>query len=198
MAWIESHQSLRDHPKTKRLCGILRLDGSAVVGNLHYLWWWAIDYRMDGVLTGLNDTEIAEAAGYRGDSKSFVDALVKAGFLDRRDGVLTIHDWRDYCGNLVSKRLERLADKRRKMADNIRQTAGNGGKCPPTVPNHTEPNPTKQGKRMVCPDCKGNGEIGAAGHQRTCWTCQGKGTIWREDYELLKNAERHRISKGDA
>lgn len=58
---------------------------------------------------------------------------------------------------------------------------------PPTQkePNPIQSNP-KQGKKMICPDCAGKGEVGSSGHQRTCFTCKGKRLLWREDYELLK------------
>ncbi|GAH95065.1 unnamed protein product [marine sediment metagenome] len=58
---------------------------------------------------------------------------------------------------------------------------------PPTLkqPNGTQENP-KQGKKIICPDCKGSGVVGGPGHERTCWTCKGKRLLWREDYELLK------------
>jgi hypothetical protein len=50
MAWLESHQSLRDHPKARRLAR--RLDGlPASIGHLHALWWWCLDYAPNGDLT---------------------------------------------------------------------------------------------------------------------------------------------------
>ena len=50
-AWIESHQSLRDHPRKDQLAEELFVGrvpndvaNYAAVGILHYLWWWALDY----------------------------------------------------------------------------------------------------------------------------------------------------------
>lgn len=133
MAWLESHQELKEHPKLKRLCKLLKVPPPTGIGHLHLLWWWVLSYRMDGVLTDLNDSEIAEAAMYKGDPKRFVNALVEARFIDRADGVLTVHDWLDFCGEVVRKRLQRLAEKRRKAAEI-------GGHCPSTNP--TKPKPT--------------------------------------------------------
>jgi len=114
------------------------------IGHLHLLWWWTLEYRMDGVLTDLNDAEIAEAAEYQGDPKRFVNALVEAKLIDRGDGVLAVHDWFDFCGEVVRKRLHRLQDKRLKSADIGRQR-------PPTQPHPTIPNRTKpnQGHNTV-------------------------------------------------
>ena len=51
MAWIESHQELRHHYKTKRLARELKVTVAAAIGHLHCLWWWAIDFAPDGDLS---------------------------------------------------------------------------------------------------------------------------------------------------
>ncbi len=108
MAWIESHQELRNHPKTKRLARKLDIQPAAAVGHLHFLWWWSADYAPDGDLTEFDDWEIADAAGYEGDNPAeFKDALIFAGFLDNTNqGTLLLHDWMDYTG----KKLQQLKE----------------------------------------------------------------------------------------
>lgn len=139
MAWIESHQELRDHPKLYKLIEILSLEKPQAVGHLHLLWWWCVDYAPDGVLH-VNDRQIARAACWPGDAEMFVTALIESGFLERSAGVLTVHDWLDFCGELVEKRLQRKRDKRR-TTSHIRRILS--GKSPPTVPYRTVPNQTE-------------------------------------------------------
>ena len=112
VVWIESHQSLKDHPKTKRVARALDVPVPYVMGMLHCLWYWAMDYAQDGDLTGYSDEDIADAAEYTaGDASAFVEALVTcgtkggSGFIDRsEDGGLFLHDWWEYAGKLIDSR----------------------------------------------------------------------------------------------
>jgi hypothetical protein len=61
MAWLESHQDLRDHPKTARLRRRLGVSLPAAIGHLHLLWWWALTYADDGDLSGYDPDVIADA-----------------------------------------------------------------------------------------------------------------------------------------
>jgi hypothetical protein len=88
--------------------------------------------------------QIADAAEWKGDAGVFVSALLKHGFLDMKREKIHIHDWFDFCGDLIIKRLRRKDDKRRKTADNGGQYPPNFAELPPTNPtNPTQPNPTK-------------------------------------------------------
>lgn len=111
MAWIESHQELAAHPKTKRLARQLGASIPAVLGHLHLLWWWALDYADDGDLSGYSAEDLADAMLYDGDPERLVAALVSCGvngdhgFLVRDDdGNIHIHDWSEYAGRLVDQR----------------------------------------------------------------------------------------------
>lgn len=111
MAWIESHQELGQHPKTKKAARLLGVSRPAIVGHLHYLWWWALSYAHDGDLSGFEAADIADAALWDGDPDALINALIacalpgEAGFLERtEDGRLLIHDWREYTGRLVDQR----------------------------------------------------------------------------------------------
>lgn len=118
MAWIQSHQELRYHYKTKRLARELKVSVPAAIGHLHCLWWWAIDFAPDGDLSKLDDYEIADAIGYEGDDESRAKtALVSAGFLDSNDdGTLKIHDWFDYSGKLGDVRADAREKNRERQA----------------------------------------------------------------------------------
>ncbi len=114
MAWIESHQELRHHYKTKRLARELKVTVAAAVGHLHFLWWWAIDFAPDGDLSKFDDHEIADAIGYEGkDHSKAKTALIAAGFLDNtNEGTVTIHDWQEYAGRTLAQRKKTKASNR--------------------------------------------------------------------------------------
>jgi len=109
MAWIESHQSLGEHPKTKKLCRLLGISKAQAIGHLHMLWWWALDYAQDGSLARYDDLDVAIGAEWEGDEAAFVGALASSGFLDNDR---LIHDWHDYAGKLIERR-ERNAQRMR-------------------------------------------------------------------------------------
>lgn len=116
MAWIESHQELARHPKTKRFARLIDASLPAAVGHLHFLWWWAMDYAQDGDLSRYDEYDIADACGWKGDEKQIVNALIEAGFIDEEEDGLVIHDWFDYAGRLIEKREQNRERKRRSRA----------------------------------------------------------------------------------
>ncbi len=165
MAWIESHQSLSRHRKTLKTAGRLSVDRHKLIGHLHELWWWALDnVGVDGKLTDMTPFEIGLAAQWDGDHSEFVEALIDGGFVDDDDGCLVLHDWYDYAGKLIERRLEERERSRRRRqqakkeankkqeetqktpkkqpSDDQRSTVG-------TVPNRTVPNRTIDSKDNV-------------------------------------------------
>lgn len=112
MAWIESHQTLREHPKLTILAENLGIPKAQAIGHLHLLWWWCIDYAVDGLLDRYTPPQIAGAAGWQGNAEELIKGLADSRFLDR--GPLRIHDWLDFCGDLIKKRLEYKKEKRRR------------------------------------------------------------------------------------
>lgn len=120
VAWLQSEQSLLGHPKTKRAAKALGISIPTMIGHLHCLWYWALDYAKDGVLEGYELWEIAEAALWEGDPDTFVAALRDCGrdddpgFLEVDEVGLCIHDWYDYAGKLIEKR---VADAERKRVE---------------------------------------------------------------------------------
>lgn len=125
MAWyIESYQELGRHPKVTRLSNILSISKVQSVGHLHYLWWWAMDFALDGDLSRFSYEEIADGAMWEGDATTFIDALIESRFLDTEP--LTIHDWSEYGGALIQRR---KADAKRKSEERKRKREG----CPADV-----------------------------------------------------------------
>jgi len=113
MAWIESHDNLKDHPKTRRAARLLGVSVPTVIGHMHLLWHWCLSYAEDGDLSGYDAADIAEAVMWDGDPDQLIEALIncgpagKAGFLERdAQGRLLVHDWHDYAGKLIEKREE--------------------------------------------------------------------------------------------
>ena len=155
MAWIESHQEVGRHPKTKKLARLLGVSLPAAVGHLHYLWWWALDFAQDGLLDKYDNDDIADAMQWDGDADTLVSALISAGYIDETDDGLAIHDWRDYAGKLIERRAKDRERKRassensgvpstfRRNSDGTdEENDGNQSDSFVTVPNRTIPNQT--------------------------------------------------------
>ena len=115
MAWIESHQTLLTHRKTSRASRALNISKITVIGHLHALWWWCLDNVQDGELSSVDIEDFADGACWEGDPDYFISGLVAAGFLDRDEKGLRVHDWHFYAGRLIEKRIantERMREKR--------------------------------------------------------------------------------------
>jgi hypothetical protein len=102
MAWIESHQSLATHRKTKVLKRLLKIRTPQAIGHLHLLWWWCLDNAPNGNLNGIDNADLADAADWLGDAEKFVSSLTQAGFIDADTRVL--HDWEVYAGKLIDRK----------------------------------------------------------------------------------------------
>lgn len=145
MAWIESHDTLPDHPKLKRLADTLGQGLPETFWNLHNLWYWSLRYAESGDLSGFTASEIAAAARFSGDCKKLRSALSACGWLNR-DG--TIHDWQEFAGYLLNARarLRRHREMKRfkDVPETLQQRCGNVT-VTATVPNPTvtQPNPTE-------------------------------------------------------
>lgn len=104
MAWIESHQGLANHPKTRKVMRRLGVSAPVVVGHLHFLWWWALDFAQDGEITQYDAYDIADACHWQGDAEKLYESLIEAGFIDIIDNCTFLHDWYDYAGKLIEIR----------------------------------------------------------------------------------------------
>jgi len=124
MAWIESHQALGRHPKTVRLAKLLKVRKNEAIGLLMQLWWWALDYAPEGVLSTADQGVVADACEWAGDPAKFWQGLIMAGFLDVDEDDVAIHDWMDYAGRLIDKRAANRA--RSKRAYDAQSTRRNG------------------------------------------------------------------------
>jgi len=140
MAWIEIHQTLPRHRKIISMSAALDVQRMSCVGHMISLWCWALDNAPDGDLSDTGDVVIATAAEWPGDADQFLAALIKVGFLDQDGNTLTIHNWYQYAGRLIERRLKDAERKRKERlseghpTDVQRMSSG----CPvppyPTVP----------------------------------------------------------------
>lgn len=120
MAWIELHQTIWTHRKTLVLAAELGIEPDLAVARVMRLWCWSLDNCPDGDLSALPPAVLAAGANWTGDPEALVDALLRAGFLDRQDERLLLHDWWEYAGRLIERRRE---DALRKRAARTRATS---------------------------------------------------------------------------
>lgn len=184
MAWIESHQEIAHHPKTRKLARLLKVSVPAAIGHLHLLWWWALDYAEDGWLGRWTAEDVAEAAMWKHNPQILWDALCDCGWLDAGAEGSEIHDWETYAGRLIEQRkkdAERKRTSRSRPAPVPPPSAGrppdihdesNGHDAdvrPPsdvTVPNRTVPNLTVENRSTPPPTAVGGPPLEFSGDER--------------------------------
>lgn len=101
MAWIESHDEVAHHRKTRRAARALGVPVPHVVGLLHVLWHWCLTHAPDGDLSGLDAEDLADACMWDGDPQALHKALRDTGWIDH-DG--QVHDWWEHGGQTVARR----------------------------------------------------------------------------------------------
>jgi hypothetical protein len=87
--------SFKNHRKRKKANKLLKLEPSAT-DYLIDLWIATAENHPDGILHGMDETDIALEAGWNGEPREFVKALKTAGWLDNSKGVYRLHDWGDH------------------------------------------------------------------------------------------------------
>ena len=85
--------SFPSHPKTVKLTKKLGPQGPL---SFIYLLIFAGQNKPTGRLEGMDEEDIAIAAQWPKDPKTFVDALVSVKYLERENRTLIIHDWKDH------------------------------------------------------------------------------------------------------
>ncbi len=102
--------SFKSHRKRKRLRLLL---GAGSTDYLIDLWLSTAMNHPSGVLSGMDELDIALDAGWEGEPQVFVAALLECGFLEKSEnGVYSLHDWEDHQGYVVH------AEERRQKARN--------------------------------------------------------------------------------
>lgn len=153
MAWIESHQELWRHPKTKKLARLLHISIPTAVGHLHGLWYWAMDFAQDGDLTPYDAEDIADAVMWEGDAQEFLDALVESKYADETEHGIVIHDWLDYAGGLLESKARKREQSRlrvQKYRERKKAAAAAEGEAPEAAgAPPAEPEAPEQEKKPV-------------------------------------------------
>lgn len=92
-----------DHPKTRRLIGLLG-NGAEVLPIR--LWCHTGKVHAEtGRLTGYSTQEIETIVVWWGRKGEAVDALLKVGFLEKTNDGFQVHAWREYQGHLIAYKL---------------------------------------------------------------------------------------------
>lgn len=87
-----------DHPKTKRLIGLLGRGAEVLPLRV---WCFVGKYHPEsGRLTGYSAQEIESLAGWWGKPGAGVAGLVKVGFLKKDGDEYVIHEWHEHEGHL--------------------------------------------------------------------------------------------------
>lgn len=136
--WIESHAELGDHPKLYEASDELGVETPMVLGMLHLLWYWVMQYAPDGDLTDYRSAVIARACRWNGDAQRLVDVLVSSGFLDRTEECLVVHDWMDYTGKALSRR-EKARERSAQWRDGASEGRIGSVRTPNAYGTHTVP-----------------------------------------------------------
>lgn len=110
MAWLRSEQSLAHHPKTKLLQSYLNTTLPETIGRLHLLWYWCLDYALDGDLSRKEAKMIEQSCDIP------LKLLIRAGFVDSRP-YRRIHDWWQIQGNYLKIRFRDQPDNWHRIRD---------------------------------------------------------------------------------
>ena len=128
--------SFRNHRKRKRLKMML---GEGATDYLLDLWITTAMNRPSGVLHDMDEVDIALDAGWEGEPKTFVSALVKCGFMDFEDGVYSMHDWEDHQGYVVHSDVRK--ERAKKAAAKRWECKGNADAMPQACSEHADSMP---------------------------------------------------------
>ena len=162
MAWLQVHQTLKDHRKLFDAADELEITTPHMMGLLVSFWLWALDNAPKGDLAGITPRMIARAAQWDGEPEKLAETLIRAGWIDENeDGTLEIHDWYEYAGKLIDQRQaekERSARRRAAAAspsddtpDDQTPTAGQPPDATPTTGGKSRVDQSREKKGRVTP-----------------------------------------------
>ena len=125
MAWLQVHQTLKDHRKLFDAADQLEVEPPHMMGLLVSFWLWALDNAPTGSLVDITPRMISRAAQWDGDPEKLTKTLIRAGWIDEKeDGTLEIHDWYEYAGKLIDQRQAEKERSRSRCCGVCRRLAG--------------------------------------------------------------------------
>ena len=95
MAWIELHESFREHEKIRALAKHYGISRNEAKGIIVSLWLWAVSNATDGDVTARDSEELAAACEVP-QLTDMKDVLISIGWLDVRRRKTIIHDWKKH------------------------------------------------------------------------------------------------------
>lgn len=107
MAYIRVDVTFPREEKLRQLARDLGLPVVYAAAHINWLWLAVMEKpenRFDGNMDGWTDEVIADFAGWPGEAKKFVNALLacgrpkKDGFIEDRDGIYFLHEWKKWQG----------------------------------------------------------------------------------------------------
>ena len=144
MAWLQVHQTLKDHRKLFDAADQLEVEPPHMMGLLVSFWLWALDNAPTGSLVDITPRMISRAAQWDGDPEKLAKTLIRAGWIDEKeDGTLEIHDWYEYAGKLID---QRQAEKERSRSR--RAAAAASADASPDDPTPTAGRPANSRKKV--------------------------------------------------
>lgn len=102
MNWIKVGHATPDKPEVVQLAYILEIDQDAAFGKCVRLWIWADQQSVDGNALSVTHSFLDRLVFCNG----FAKALVKVGWLDGRDGRLSIPNFDRHNGQSAKKRAQ--------------------------------------------------------------------------------------------
>lgn len=139
MADIRIDAGFPAHPKTRRL---RKVGSGDAVDALLALWCYAGAYKENGILSNMDDHDIAFAAGYAGDHERFVSMLIEVGFIDNTSP-RKLHNWKKRQPYVVKAASRR---KQARKAAAIRWDKKTNGECPQHSGQHS---PQHSGQQSI-------------------------------------------------
>ena len=138
--------SFKGHRKRVKLQQLL---GKGATDYILDLWINTALNHPKGILTGMDESDIAIEAGYSGDANKFVDAMLRCGFLDRHeDGTYYIHDWDEHQRYVMfaperSERAKKAVEARegRKLSKKVNEIISNADLDDPNIELSSSPSP---------------------------------------------------------
>lgn len=179
MGWVPSHDTIGDHPKTRRAARKAGVPVPTMVGHLHLLWHWALRVAPDGDLSRFEADDLADGAQWVGDPSVFLKALTDCGpgesegFLEES---FQLHDWAEYGGryharSAAGKAAAETRWEKEKAAKAARQQASDQASDANALPS--------QSNRT----CDGNAEE-RRGEKRTTSSAEADGAAFDEFWQV--------------
>ena len=166
MPYLNLDLDFFDHPKTKRLVGLLGKGAEVLPIRL---WCACGKYQAEsGRLIGYSTQAIEATCAWWGRKGEMVDAMLEVGFIEKTDDGFQVHDWPDHAGHLAAFK-ERAVKAARKRWESIRKPRDDvdATSMPQALLKHTSSNANHRGYGSAKPGGEGWSREGGSGGKPT-------------------------------